>query len=310
MSGQSAWGVAAVLRQSHDTRELSALKLVAAAMKNVCRTLLPVLALAIPLAACSPQRPSPQPDALTAPLPLADGQEVVARVDGVAITQSLLDAMARGRGLDLSDPAQRTRALDELVEYAVLVGAARRDDSIADAAARADVELNALAGRANAVMGRLGARNDPDDAALRAEYDQQNQVNGPHEYQVAHLLFAEEEPALAAAGAVLTGTPFAQVQAQYQGQARQAIDLGWVKLGQLPEEFAAALRDMTPGQTSTVPVQTPYGWHVIHLTAQREFTPPPFEQVREGIRRMLVSRAMRAEVDALKSRARIDITTP
>ena len=267
--------------------------------------------MAVSLAACS-RGPGSSVDAasITAPLALAEADTGVARVDGLVLGQPLLEAIARGRGLDLTDPAQRTRALDELVEYAVLIAAARRDDGIADAAARADVELNALAGRANAVMARLGARHEPDEAALRAEYDAQNQVNGGQEYQVAHLLFAEEEPALAAAGAVVAGSTFEQMKAQYQGQARQAVDLGWIKLGQVPEAFAASLRNMTPGQTTPVPVQTPYGWHVIHLLDQRVFTPPPFEQVREGIRRMLVSRDTRAEVEALKAKTRIDIITP
>lgn len=280
-------------------------------MNKIARLILLALPLTVPLAACN-RDAGPRADAstVTAPLPLADADKVVARVDGLAITQPLLEALARGRGLDLADPAQRTRALDELVEYAVLVAAARRDESVADAAARADVELNALAGRANVVMGRLGARHEPDEADLRAEYDQQMQVNGDREYQVAHLLFAEEGPALSAAGAVLTGTPFEDVRTQFGSQARQAVDLGWIKLGQVPEEFAAALREMEPGQTTPVPVQTPYGWHVIHLMDRRPFSPPPFEQVREGIRRMLVSRDTRAEVDALKARARIDITVP
>lgn len=281
---------------------------VAAAVKTTHRFLFLALPLALSLAACGREAgQSSNAATVTAPLALADAGKVVARVDGVAIEQPLLDAIARGRGLDLADPAQRARALDELIEYAVLIGAARRDDAIADAAARADVELNALAGRANAVLGRLSARHEPDEAALRAEYDEQNRLNGDSEYQVAHLLFAEEAPALAAAGAVLAGTSFEQVQAQYKDQAKQAVELGWIKPGQVPSEFAAALRSMQAGQTTPVPVQTQYGWHVIHVLGQRAFTPPPFEQVREGIRRMLVASDTRAEVDALKAKARIEI---
>lgn len=283
--------------------------MVAAAVNNTCRYTLVSLALGAALAACG-RTPAPGADSITAPLPLEGAERIVARVDGIAIGQPLLEAIARGRGLDLADPAQRNRALDELVEYAVLISAARRDGSLADADVRAEVELNALAGRANVVLGRLSARHEPDEAALRAEYDLQNRINGSSEYQVAHLLFSEEGPALEAAGAVLKGTPFEQVREQFQAQARQAVDLGWIKLGQVPEEFAAALREIQPGQTTPVPVQTAYGWHVIHLLDQRPFTPPAFEQVREGIRRMLVSRHTRAAVDALKERARIEIVAP
>lgn len=272
----------------------------------------PIL-LALAVSACGGNResaPDAGTEALAAPLSVPDPGPVLARVDGVEIRQSWLEAMARGRNLDLADPAQRQRGLDELVEYAVLLAAARARPDLADRDIRADIELNALAGRANAVLARVGAIAEPDEAALRAEYQQQQQVNGDREYAVAHLLFAEEAVALDAAGAALAGKAFAEVQAEFRERARQAVDLGWVKLGQLPPEFAASLRGLAPGQVTPVPVQTGYGWHVIHLRETRPFTPPAFEQVREGIRRMLVANASRAAVLELKERAQIEIVEP
>jgi peptidyl-prolyl cis-trans isomerase C len=271
------------------------------------RSLLPLLCLV--LAACGAPAPGPAPSdaGISAPLAVPDPGPVVARVDGMALHQSLLDAIARGRNLDLADPAQRQRALDELVEYAVLVSAAHAQPELAAADVRADIELNALAARANAVLARVGAIADPDEAALRAEYEQQRAVNGELEYAVSHLLVEDEAAAIEAAGQVLAGQAFDAVQQAFKDRAKQAIDLGWIKLGQVPPEFAAALRTLQPGQTTPVPVQTSYGWHVIHLRETRPLTMPPFEQLREGIRRMLVANASRAAVVALKERARIEI---
>lgn len=245
-----------------------------------------------------------------APLTVPADGAVVARVDGIDIHEPWLAAIARGRQLDLADPAQRTRALDELVEYVVLVQAARKRDDLADAQARTEIELNALAARANGVLARLGAGAEPDEAALRAEYDAQRQLNGEFEYQVGHLLFADEKAAIEAAGAVVGVEDFAAATETFRDRARQAVDLGWIKLGQVPPEFAAALRELQPGQTTPVPVQTPYGWHVIHLREMRPFETPAFEQVREGIRRMLMARATREAVDALKQQAQVEIVEP
>jgi peptidyl-prolyl cis-trans isomerase C len=264
---------------------------------------------ALLLAACGGSAPGPAaPDAsVSAPLAVPEPGPVVATVDGLPLHQSLLDAIARGRNLDLADPAQRQRALDELVEYAVLVSAARTQPELATTEVRSEIELNALAGRANAVLARVGAIADPDEAALRAEYEQQRAVNGELEYAVTHLLFEDEAPALEAAGQVLSGQGFDAVQQAFKDRAKQATDLGWIKLGQVPPEFARSVSGLQAGQTTPVPVQTSYGWHVIHVRETRPLTVPPFEQVREGIRRMLVANASRAAVVGLKERATIEL---
>lgn len=268
-----------------------------------------LLAAAVLLAACSPAAERTTAAATPAtPLPITDAADVViARVQGVEITQAWLAAMARARNLDLADPEQRGRALDELVEYLVLVEHTRRNPSPDSADARADIELNALAARASAILANLN--RDPDEAALRAEYDQQAQINGDREFQVAHLLFTEAGPAQAASQAVHAGQAFSDVMAGWREQAQQAVDLGWVKLGQLPPEFAAVLRELEDGQTAPEPVQTAYGWHVIHVQATRPFQPVPYEQVREGIRRMLVAQQGRSIIESFKAQATIEVAT-
>jgi peptidyl-prolyl cis-trans isomerase C len=259
------------------------------------------------LVACSASDPvAPTAEGFASPLPLTDEGAVVARVNGVAIPQIWLDTMARGRDLDLADPAQRMRALDELVEYAVLAQAARNQPDLADGAARAEIELNAISARASGIMARVGASAEPDEAALKAEYDAQTRLNGDSEYDVSHLLFADQAEALEATAAA-PGKPFSELQASYKDRARQSVDLGWIKLGQVPPEFASALGMLEPGSTTAAPVQTTYGWHVIHLRAKRPFTFPAFDDVREGIRRMLVAKATREAVEALKEKANIEI---
>lgn len=273
---------------------------------------LPVLlaiALAVLLTGCRAE-PAAAPgggEGPATPLAVSGAAEVVARVDGVAIDRRWLEALARGRGLDLQDPAQHAQLLDELVEYVVLVEAGRRDPALADPAVRAEIELNALSARASAVMARIAAVEDPGEAALRAEYESQRQINGALEYQVSHLLFADEAVAREAAAALAAGQSFPALRAAYGDRVRPPVELGWLKLGQLPEGLAGALRDLQPGSTTAEPVQSSYGWHLLHLDGTRPFEAPPFEQVREGIRRMLIAQASRARVDALKAAARIEL---
>ncbi|MBX3725663.1 MAG: peptidyl-prolyl cis-trans isomerase [Xanthomonadales bacterium] len=267
------------------------------------------LLVASSLAGCraGPVEPPAAAAGPAAPLAIAASGEVVARVDGVAIDRRWVEALARGRRLDPADPAQQAQLLDELVEYVVLVEAGRRDPALEDAQARIEVELNALSARASAVMARIAAIEDPAESALREEYDNQRRINGSQEYQVSHLLFADEAVAREAATALAAGQSFQALGAGFADRIRPPVEIGWLKLGQLPEGLADVLRDLQPGSTSAEPVQTPYGWHLVHLQDVRPFEPPPFEQVREGIRRMLIAQASRARVDALKAAARIEL---
>lgn len=270
------------------------------------------LSLVAALVACQPagNAPDTASASIAAPVPVPEEGAIIARVDGMPVHEAWLKALARGRNLDLSDPAQRTRAFDELLEYAVLVNAARHRPELSTPDIRADIELNALAARANTVLAQIGAVQEPNEAALRAEYDKQLQANGDTEYRVSYMLFTDETNAIAAASAVASGRDYDEVAVEFKDRTRQAEDLEWFKLGQVPQPFADAVRALQPGQATTVPVKTDYGWHVIRLRETRPFTPPAFEQVREGIRRMLIMQASRDAVAALKQSARIEVVEP
>lgn len=276
--------------------------------KTLTRTGLPAV-LAVVLVACSPASPPSDVSAagtsLTAPLTGKDAGPVVARVQGIAITQEWLDALARARRVDLSDPEQYNHVLDELIRYAVLIDSARQGGQALSSDVRAEIELNALAMRANAIAANLVT--ELDEATLRAEYDKQLRINGDHEYQLAHLLFTDEAVAREAAAAVSTGESFDQVMVAFKDRAKQAVDLGWVKLGQLPPEFSAAVNALADGQSTEQPVKTNYGFHVVQRKASRPLTMPEYDKVREGIRRMLVAQRTDAAVEALREQAHIEI---
>jgi peptidyl-prolyl cis-trans isomerase C len=63
---------------------------------------------------------------------------------------------------------------------------------------------------------------------------------------------------------------------------------------------------MQNGDTTKVPIKTEFGWHVVHLDIANPYSPPPFEQVREGIRRNMQLRIGRERLDKLKEQAKIE----
>jgi peptidyl-prolyl cis-trans isomerase C len=74
-------------------------------------------------------------------------------------------------------------------------------------------------------------------------------------------------------------------------------------------EFASAVASLKNGETTTTPIKTQFGWHVIQREDSRKAEPPAFDAVKEQIRNMLTAQKIQQHVEALKSSAKIDIKT-
>jgi peptidyl-prolyl cis-trans isomerase C len=145
---------------------------------------------------------------------------------------------------------------------------------------------------------------------LREYYQQEATRAGPVEYHIAHILFADEAAATAAARRVVEpGADFDALMTEYAGAgALQARDLGWGNLAQMPEAFPEILQQLEDGQAAPVAVQSAYGWHVLRRIESRPFSPPTFDEVKDGARSLLIERAVGERVRALRAAARVQQT--
>lgn len=232
---------------------------------------------------------------------------VVETVNGEAVPQRLLDALAEARGMDLANPAMRERALKQLTEMVLLAQAAKKEGFDKDPQFAATAEFLRLQGVATATTKRLHAGAVVDDAAVRAEYDRQGPTT---ELEFGQMLFASKEAADAAAADVAGGKPWEQVVEARRKDARMARDFPKVRSTALPPPLKAALADLKPGDTTKAPLQTPQGWMLVHLKSSTEVPPLPFEQVKEGLRRTLARKAGDERIEQLRQDAKIVVTDP
>lgn len=231
----------------------------------------------------------------------------VVTVNGEVVTEQLLGTFARGRGLDPADPDQRQRALDLLVDTllmaqdAIATGVAAKPEVQAEVAL---VGMQQLAGRALASYREDVAVGEPE---LRAYYDQEVKRTGKQELHLQHILFEDRASAAeAAADATKPGADFEAIMGEYAAKgAKQAKDLGWGNLGQFPAELAEAALTLQDGEVGATPLKTDYGWHVFRRVGARPYTPPSFEQVREGARKQLTEQALADKAKSLREKATI-----
>ncbi len=231
---------------------------------------------------------------------------VAETVNGVAVPQVLLDAFAKSRGADLRQPEQREQILRVFADYVLLAEQARRDKMFAKPQFAAEVENARLSALATATMTELQQQTPLTDAALKAEYDAQVAHASKFEYDFTQLLFDNEGDALKASGELLSGKPFTQVYDAWKSKAKQAKAFTRVRPEQLPQPLSQALGAMKNGETTRTPIKTEFGWHVLRLDIANPFVPPPFDQVKENIRRTLALKVGEARLDQLKKQAKIE----
>lgn len=130
--------------------------------------------------------------------------------------------------------------------------------------------------------------------ANRAEYDRPAQV------RVRHILVESEAEARLALARLGRGEKFEELAAQLSkdpGSKDQGGDLGFVARGQLVPEFEEAAFALRPGQVSA-PVKTQFGYHIIQLLEHKAAQPSTLDQVREQIRRQLLTQKQEADFTA------------
>ena len=252
------------------------------------------------------------PAAVAQVQPLAPASDpVVARVDGTPIHLSELEEAVRGL-------PEQFRAMPPQVLYPVMLDQLITQRVLANAARKLNLqdtpEVRARIRRAEeeALQQALLAREIGPlltEQALRARYEQ-DIVSKPQEAEVRarHILVQTETEARQAITALQGGADFATLaRERSRGPgAAEGGDLGFFKREEMPEAFAAAAFALEPGQFTTMPVRTQFGWHVIKLEERREEPRPSFEQAEEGLRRAIIEEAATRVVERLRAEASVE----
>jgi peptidyl-prolyl cis-trans isomerase D len=238
----------------------------------------------------------------------------------------LEDLVASPVGVTSADAEREFRRRQERVklEY-VLVDAARfrGQASASDEEARARFDANPDAYRApeKRVLAyvlvddrALEARVAVTDRELEAYYQERREDYRQEEQACAsHILVKvrseaspeghAEEEAKRLAGERLAelrrGADFAALArraSEDAGTAQQGGEMGCFPRGQNVPEFDNAAFSLSPGELSE-PVRSQYGYHIIRLASRREESVLPLAQVKERVRRQVVSRRVEELAD-------------
>jgi peptidyl-prolyl cis-trans isomerase C len=240
------------------------------------------------------------------------GDPVVARVDGVEVHRSDIEAArqtmsAQGRRL----PADQAFAVlrDHLVDIQLVLAAARKErlDETADFKRRLQDFANRML--AEAYINRILSKAPTEDA-LRARYQAYIKELPPREeVHLRQMVVPTEAEAKAIIAKLDKGADFAKLADQYAKThpGGGTGDLGYMSLNQMTPEFAKAAFALKVGQFSATPVKTEFGWHVIKVEGRRVAAPPSFAQVRPELIKLGQNERVDRQLEKLRQSAKIEL---
>jgi peptidyl-prolyl cis-trans isomerase C len=151
--------------------------------------------------------------------------------------------------------------------------------------------------------------NPVTDAQLKTNYAQFVAQMGDMEYKARHILVDKEDDAKAIIVSLKRGEAFdklAKEKSKDTGSKDNGGDLDWGPAGRYVPEFGNAMKALKKGETTDVPVKSPFGYHVIRLDDSRAMKVPTYEEVKDNFRQRAQQEQVAKLVQELKSKAKID----
>lgn len=251
--------------------------------------------------------------ALLAAMP-ASGQEnatadtVVATVNGQEITVGhmiVLRARLPQQYQSLPDNVLYEGILDQLIQQSLLGETvddiSKLGEYVLDNERRALLASEAVAAISESVV---------TDEAVQAAYDDRFADAEPEtEFNASHILVETEEEAHAVIEKLNAGADFAELAREKSTgpSGPNGGNLGWFGKGMMVAPFEEAVLSLEPGTTSG-PVQTQFGWHVVRLNEVRLTEPPPLDEIRQELEESIRTAAVESQLEELLGSATIDRT--
>ena len=235
---------------------------------------------------------------------------VIATVNGAPVTQTELEVYMGQRKPPSSAPEANSEevVMKELISLELMRQASVEqglDKQPIVIATIAQQERTALAG---AAIQNFMTSNPISDEDAKKLYDEQ--MGQPvKEFNARHILVKEQEEAEAIIKLLDSDSDFSELAKEKSTGPSGASggELGWFSEKQMVAPFSAAAAGLEKGQYTKTPVETQFGWHVIILDDSRETAPPPYEDVKDRIKMLLVNQQMQQHVEAMRSAATIEI---
>ncbi len=250
-----------------------------------------------------------------------DNSNVIATINGKDITANEFDAYLASKRLKVRNEKHRAALLEQYAERKALSQVI--EDGLDEKAKAANqAELDSF--RRQMVISRYFdnyLKQAVTEQKIKNYYATHQDQYSDTRVHVAHILFrlkkGMSEPerkakltiANEAWSKLKAGGDFKKIVDDYSEDrisAKKGGDLGWLKKGAIDPVFSKKIFEMKKGDVSE-PFETSFGYHIVTIIDGPKVVKKPFESVKGDIRYQLRQQAKQAELERLKSQAKIEI---
>jgi peptidyl-prolyl cis-trans isomerase C len=233
------------------------------------------------------------------------------KVNGVVIPAAYFDAMNRERESSgqPSTPDVGNAIKDELVNREILSQAARKKGLDRDVLVSAQMDMARQAVLIRAFFDDYVKANPITDEKLKSDYEKFVVQMGDKEYKARHILVETEDEAKAIIASLGKGESFeklAKDKSKDTGSKDNGGDLDWGPAGRYVPEFGNAMKALKKGETTKIPVKSPFGFHVIRLDDVRDMKVPAFAEVKDNFKQRAQQDQVTKLVQELRAKATVE----
>lgn len=249
--------------------------------------------------------------ALTFNAAYAGPDDLLATVNGTAITQHMFDLYTKQRGVEDSSklpPDQKKKLVEELVNRELLFRSAlelKLENNPDVSFELNNARLNILA--STAVRNEIETRNPIGDDKLKEHYQTFLKELSGLEYKTRHILVDDEDKAKTLVAELDKGTDFVKLANENSTGAADGGELEWFSPDDMIKPFVDAVAKLKKDQYTKTPVKTQYGWHIIQLQDTRKVPPPSLEDVKEQLLMSARNSQIETYLKSLRDKAKIDV---
>jgi peptidyl-prolyl cis-trans isomerase C len=242
----------------------------------------------------------------------AQEEKVLARVDGVAVTQKDVDIAAEDLAERLPQGLQEAQKRDYLVGYVIDLKIGAKAAEVAKSGEGPDFARRMTYFREKLLLDEylsVQSKKAVNLEAAKKLYDETTKNLKPEEeVRARHILVEQEEDAKKIYARVKGGEDFAKVAGEVSkdpGSGKEGGDLGYFTRERMVKPFADAAFSAEKGAV-TEPVKSNFGWHIIKVEDKRTKPVPTFEEVKPQIDMYLGRKAQQDAILALREGAKIE----
>jgi len=271
-------------------------------------TAIALLAPALALAQAAADAPKDKAKSSAKAAPRADA---VARVNGVPVPKSRVDAMVLQQQARGTPDSEQTRAMvvDELVNREVIVQEATRSGIAKIPEVQTQIDLVRQEILINAYIRDWLRKHPIGEAEVQQEYDRAKGQTGDKEYRARHILVETEDQAKGMIADLKKGAKFDELATKNSkdtGTRERGGDLDWNVPGVFDKQFSEAMVKLEKGKYTETPVRTRFGFHVIQLDDVRDVKFPSLAEMKPRIQQQLVQVKVDELVRGLRAKAKIE----